>query len=133
MKINDSISEVSNNYPVILFDGECALCDSWISHLAKWDKKRKLRFASLQSVHGNSEEIKNLIYVKGQDYNASSAVIMSFAALGCGWSILKILLLIPVFLRDPLYKLVARHRYQILGKKNICGIEARNDNRFLSV
>ena len=53
--------------------------------------------------------------------------------LGGLWSLARVALLLPAFLRDPLYRFVARHRYRWFGKRETCRLpSAEERGQFLS-
>jgi predicted DCC family thiol-disulfide oxidoreductase YuxK len=117
--------------PVILFDGVCNLCNKVVQFVIKRDKKNIFRFASLQSSFGqNLLKCYNLpvdnfnsfiLYKKGKVYAKSTAALMVAKQLP-GWSLLYPLILIPAFLRNMFYDLVAKNRYKWFGKKEECWI-----------
>ena len=41
-------------YPILLFDGFCNLCNSTVNFILKRDKQKQFRFATLQSKTGKS-------------------------------------------------------------------------------
>jgi predicted DCC family thiol-disulfide oxidoreductase YuxK len=65
-------------------------------------------------------------------YYKSEAVI-EIAKLLTGWPrILKYTKLVPKFLRDGIYNLVAKNRYSVFGKKTTCMMPSKsNKERFL--
>ena len=50
----------------------------------------------------------------------SSGPLFLAGRLGGAWSIARVFLLVPRFLRDAGYRLVARIRYSLFGKKPTC-------------
>lgn len=56
----------------------------------------------------------------GKTYSHSDAAILALSLLGGGWRLVRILLWIPRFLRDPLYRLIAHYRYRLFGKHDSC-------------
>ncbi len=136
---------------IVLFDGHCNLCNSSVDFIIKRDKKAFFRFASLQSEVGQyflekfevnknqNKEVKDVekyktVIVIYQDniYKKSSAVFQITKRLSGFWFLLNIFQVIPAFLRDIVYDLVARNRYRFFGKKNTCRIATQEEkNRFL--
>lgn len=41
-----------NSYSILIFDGECNLCNSWVKLVLRFDKKQRYKFCSLQSEQG---------------------------------------------------------------------------------
>ena len=113
---------------VVFFDGVCNLCQSSIRYLIKHDKKNALKFASLQGPYAKSflpttelESLDSILFYDGENlYKKSSAVLKLSKLLG-GWHRLLLLgHLLPVFIRNGLYDLVAKNRYQWFGKQDQC-------------
>ena len=115
---------------IIFFDGVCNLCNNSVNRLIKMDVKKVFKFASLQSEfarsfvpdhlinHKNFDTI--LFYKNGQFYDRSNAVLNICKALGGGFNVFLIGYIIPRFIRDTLYRLVANNRYKWFGKKDQC-------------
>ena len=117
-----------NKSMVVFFDGVCNLCQGSVRHLIKHDKKNALKFASLQGTYAKSflpttelESLDSILFYDGENlYKKSSAVLKLSKLLG-GWHRLLLLgHLLPVFISNGLYDLVAKNRYQWFGKQNKC-------------
>ena len=113
---------------VVFFDGVCNLCQGSVRYLIKHDKKNVLKFASLQGSYAKSflpstelESLDSILLYDGENlYKKSSAVLKLSKLLG-GWHRLLVLgHLLPIFIRNGLYDLVAKNRYQWFGKQNQC-------------
>lgn len=121
---------LSTNKSIILFDGVCNLCNSTVQFVLKHDKKERFLFASLQSDAAQEillhfkQDISTLSSLKliknGKIYDKSTAALLIVKELNDLWSVLAIFLIIPKFLRDPLYNLIAKNRYKWFGKKEQC-------------
>ena len=121
--------------PIVLYDGVCGLCNRMTQFLLKRDRTDRLRFASLQSEfagvilkrHGRDAQDLDTVYVV-QDYGepnerllARSDAILSLAQeLGGIWSLASVAKVLPRWLRDRVYNLVARNRYRVFGKYESC-------------
>ena len=120
--------------PLVLFDGVCNFCNYWVNFAIKRDRKKKLRFASLQGetaaqllpgFHISTTALSSVILIdKGKAYTQSSAAIRICKYLDGGWKLFYAFLIIPKFIRDPLYNIIARNRYRWFGKKESCMIPA---------
>ena len=117
-----------NKSMVVFFDGVCNLCQGSVRYLIKHDKKNALKFASLQGSYAKSflpstelESLDSILLYDGENlYKKSSAVLKLSKILG-GWHRLLLLgHLLPEFIRNGLYDLVAKNRYQWFGKQNQC-------------
>lgn len=119
------------NENIVLFDGFCNFCSSSVRFIIKRDKQRTFRFASLQSEAGqklltgagaNNKQESIVLIEKGKYYFYSTAVLRIARKLRFPWNICFIFILIPRFLRDPIYKWFASKRYKWFGKRTVCFI-----------
>ncbi|TMI97370.1 MAG: thiol-disulfide oxidoreductase DCC family protein [Bacteroidetes bacterium] len=112
-----------NNKPVILFDGVCNLCSGSVQFILKRDKEKRFLFASLQSTYGQSLlkqlDLPTELYEGGKVFTRSTAALKMFSQLK-GWSWVKIFWVVPKFIRDAVYNLIAKNRYKWFGKKEEC-------------
>jgi len=115
---------------LVLFDGVCNLCTGSVKFLIKRDKKKKFRYASLQSNIGqkvlwesnlNPNKINTLVLVaEGATYTKSTAALRIAKNMGGMWSILEVFLLIPAPIRNLVYDFISNRRYKWYGKKETC-------------
>ncbi len=125
---------------VVLFDGVCNLCNGAVKFIIKRDPAARFKFASLQSAFGKSQLIKyNLdpealhsIVVVENDvaYQRSDAALKIARNIRGPWSALGALKVVPRFIRDGVYNLIAGSRYILYGKRDNCmipddGLKAR--------
>jgi predicted DCC family thiol-disulfide oxidoreductase YuxK len=117
---------------LILFDGVCNLCNGFVNFLILRDKKNKFQFGSLQSVkvqailneyQYSSNDISTVIVIENNKlYSHSTAVLKIVRKLGGAWPLLYGFIIIPKTIRDFFYKLVAKNRYRMFGRKDACMI-----------
>jgi predicted DCC family thiol-disulfide oxidoreductase YuxK len=125
----------TNSITLVLYDGVCGLCNGLNQFLLKRDPNDHFRFASLQSefaasllkrYHINAVDL-DTVYVVA-DYGGpgprllarSDAILHVLGRLGAAWSFLRAGRVLPKQLRDALYNLVARNRYRVFGKYDVC-------------
>tara|TARA_B100001109_G_C18809181_1_gene448808 strand:+ start:643 stop:1065 length:423 start_codon:yes stop_codon:yes gene_type:complete len=126
------MSDIPKNKIIILFDGECAMCNKYILFVAKNDSKDIFRFLSIQNKKINSIkkihkiDTKNIssIYVihNNEIRSKSKAVLKITSMLKFPYNLLQVFYLVPNFLRNIIYDLVAKNRYYIFGKIDECSI-----------
>ncbi|TFB14085.1 thiol-disulfide oxidoreductase DCC family protein [Filobacillus milosensis] len=126
---------------IILFDGVCNLCNGLVQFLLKRDKEDRFRFASLQGEQGqqliqkhNIEyNLDTFIYIKASKvFTKSTAALHVLKDLKGFWQLLFIFVLIPKFLRDPIYNCIANNRYKWFGKQDQCMMpKTEYKNKFL--
>ena len=114
---------------VILYDGVCVFCSRWIRFVATRDRAQRFRFTAIQSAYGTKLAQAFGIDADDPDTNAvihgGSAHFKSDAALTVlsnlpGWRWARALFAVPRPMRDGVYNLVARNRYRIFGKYDVC-------------
>ena len=116
--------------PIILFDAECVLCSANAQFLLRHDKAARFRLASIQGTAGaalcrehglDPNDPTSILVVDGTKVRRDSdAVLAIYEGLGWPWQALALLRLVPAFLRDPVYRWIARHRYRLFGKRATC-------------
>ncbi|MBN2174776.1 MAG: DUF393 domain-containing protein [Bacteroidales bacterium] len=111
---------------LILFDDRCNLCSWLVRYILKRDKKDIFRFGSLFSAKGKQikkplpwEQQKNtIIYFENNEvFTQSDAAIRILVRLGGIYSLFKAFVLIPKPVRDSIYKIIAKYRYRIFGRR----------------
>jgi len=132
-----------NHPPLILFDGICNLCCWWVQFLIKIDSKAKFHFATLQSkmaqnilssFENSTSELETVFYIKeNRCFQKSAAILEILQDLGGIWVVFSIFKLIPIQIRNYLYKQLARKRYHIFGQRTSCMLPTPDiQKRFLS-
>jgi len=127
---------------IILFDGECNFCSFWVKYVIKRDKKDAFRFASLQSDIGRkylnqyqvSKSIDSVVFIQNEkSYVKSTATLYILKAMRGFRVCLFGFIIIPTFIRDFFYDLMAKYRYKLFGTKT-CELPLNNDykNKFLN-
>lgn len=124
--------------PIIFFDGACALCTGVVQFILKRDTKNTFRFASLQGKAGRnlflSETQKDsfVFAIDNKIYVRSTAALKICKQIGNGWQLLYPLILIPTCIRDGVYRIIAKNRYNWFGKRDSCWVpDAQWSSKFL--
>lgn len=127
--------------PVIFFDGVCGLCDHFVDFVIARDGKRRFLFAPLQGI--TAADLLNVpddatfdsvvLWDDGKMFQKSTAVVRILWKLGGVWRALgAILWLVPWPLRNVGYRMVARWRYRLFGRKEVCRMPKPDEReRFL--
>ena len=116
--------------PVILFDGVCKLCNRSVNFILRIDRQGRLKLAALQSDYGRkvlerhgrkSGPLDSMMLLEGERLTTkSTAVIRISKYLGGAWPLCMIMLIIPRFIRNFLYAIIAKNRYQWFGRYDTC-------------
>lgn len=117
----------SHDENIIIFDGVCGFCNKSIDILMKLDTKKSFRYTPLQGEFvktlGIEPDIDSIIfYEDGKLSYKSTAILKILNALGGLWKVSNIFYLIPTFIRDFIYDLIAKYRYKIFGKMESCRV-----------
>ncbi|MEA1880435.1 MAG: DCC1-like thiol-disulfide oxidoreductase family protein [Campylobacterota bacterium] len=112
---------------IIIFDGVCGLCNSAVGLLVKLDKKNLFRYTSLQGKYVKSLEIDDavdsIIFYKDEKiFYRSTAILKICKELGGVWYLTQAFYIIPQFIRDFIYDIIAKYRYKIFGKVEQCSV-----------
>uniref|UniRef100_A0A7S1Y6T2 Thiol-disulfide oxidoreductase DCC n=1 Tax=Grammatophora oceanica TaxID=210454 RepID=A0A7S1Y6T2_9STRA len=127
-------SPVQLTNPVILYDGVCNFCNTWVDIMLRIDRKAIYKFAPLQSSVGKdllvqvgreAEDISSVILVEKDGatfYDKSDVPLQVVKELGplAKAASLAATKLLPLSARNSIYDLVAENRYRLLGKRTEC-------------
>lgn len=126
---------------ILFFDGVCSLCNGFVDFLITRDREELFQFAPLQGERASvtlpaelrgSEPDTVVLWTQGQVFTRSDAVLMVLGQLGGGWALARVGWIVPKFLRDGAYRLVASHRYAWFGRRATCRLPTPEERkRFL--
>ncbi len=127
---------------IIVFDAICPLCSANARYILKRDRKRRFRLVSMQSEAGaalyrrfgiDPADPETLILVEGdRALRDSDAVLAIWSGLGWPWRAAGFARAVPRFVRDPIYRWVARNRYRLFGRRETCWLpDSAQADRFL--
>ena len=128
---------MSTQKHIILFDGECNFCSFWVKYVIKRDKKDRVRFASLQSTIGKEyiaqyqvgKSIDSVVFIKDNEaFVKSTATLHILKTMGGFRSLLFGFIIVPRFIRNLFYDVIAKYRYKIFGSKT-CELPYDNNYR----
>jgi predicted DCC family thiol-disulfide oxidoreductase YuxK len=118
--------------PVLIIDGVCAICNNFARFV---DRVRpECRFMCAQNdktiellrAHGITAEdaMTSIVLVeRGKVYRGSDAFIQLLLAMNIFFQVFGMLLrLVPRFIREFGYSIIANNRYRIFGKRDSCSI-----------
>ena len=116
---------------VILYDGVCVLCSGWVRFIVKRDVAHRFRFTPIQSAYGRQLAITlgidpddpdtNAVVLDGRALRRSDAALAVVGALP-GWGWVSAVRVVPRPVRDAVYTAIARTRYQVFGRHDVCDL-----------
>jgi predicted DCC family thiol-disulfide oxidoreductase YuxK len=122
---------------LVLYDGVCAMCNGIVRFLLARDPDDRFRFLALQSElgrevvrarGGDPDEVSTLYVVTAPGRPGEKVLVRGRAGIramtsaGGAWRLLDALRVLPTFLLDAGYRLIARHRYRIAGRLDACPV-----------
>lgn len=116
--------------PVIFFDGVCNLCNASVQFVIEHDQENYFKFSALQGDYAKAVLPKfnvnpsslnsTLLLEDGKLYTKSSSALRVAKKLNGIWPLLYGFIIVPKFIRDWVYDLVAKNRYKWWGKQETC-------------
>lgn len=132
---------------VILFDGTCNFCDGAVHFIIDHERGSGLKFAALQSepgtallgesttaehakllrdgATGNGDPDSIVLLKNGELYTHSAAALRIASHLRWPYSWLGAFVVVPRFIRDGVYRWIARNRYKWFGKTEACRVPTK--------
>ncbi|NCU32441.1 MAG: DUF393 domain-containing protein [Candidatus Moranbacteria bacterium] len=117
---------------VVIFDGVCNLCNKFVNIIIRRDKKGIFQFSAIGSEYSKSVEEKyevslveldTVVLIENNNFfSKSTAVIKICRHLEFPYNLLVVFNIVPKFIRDKIYDIIARNRYKVFGKKESCMI-----------
>ncbi|MNK92302.1 hypothetical protein D3C87_1124220 [compost metagenome] len=120
------------NKPIIFFDGVCNLCNASVQFVIAHDKKDQFSFSAIQGELAKEvlpkfkvdpgELNTVMLLAEGKLYTKSSAALQIAKKLSGAWPLLYGFIIIPKFIRDWVYNIIAKNRYKWWGKEESCWV-----------
>lgn len=135
MVLHPKAAATNGGRHLLLYDGVCGLCSRLLQFVLERDRGGLFVFAALQSetgravigrAGGNPDELTTMYVVANHQQPGAAVLVRSRAALfiagqlGWPWRALSLLRFLPSSLLDPIYDIVARHRYRVFGQLDQC-------------
>ena len=124
--------------PIVFFDGECGLCSRVVRFINRYEKKEVISFSPLQSdfaikvlANKNIKPDLNTFYFYSNDTitDRSSGVLKIIPFLKWYFSFLLIFWIVPKFIRDFFYNIIAKNRLKIY--KDVCSYSPELNKRII--
>jgi len=118
---------------ILIFDGTCAFCNHSVLFILKKNTKKDIFICASESKKGIELIAKHkithdpkdtLLFIENNNvYHRSSAGLLIAKSLRGGYPLLMGFWIVPKFIRDGVYNLIAKHRYKIVNKADSCSLE----------
>ncbi len=118
--------------PITVMDGECALCSFGARMIARFDRKAQFRICPGQTALGTAllahyglkpdDPESWLLIMDGRAYGSLDAIIRVGQTVGGVGHVLRVLRILPRGLQDWIYRRIARNRYAMFGRGDMCAV-----------
>lgn len=135
-RADPAVPAFEDSGPVLVFDGHCVLCSASARFVLRHDRVGAFRFLAAQSPLGQAlyahfgldprAMTSVLLLAQGRLLTRSDAALAVLRRPGGAWAALAWLRRIPRPLRDGAYALIARHRYRLFGRRDVCEVPEPN-------
>ena len=121
---------------IVFFDGYCSLCNALVDWLIRIDKKNQLKFASLQGKTAaklldqqkEAIDVDTVVYMRDNARSEQSTAVLNILSdVGGVWGLARIFWIVPKFIRDIAYRLVAKNRYRFIKKRETCRMPTQSE------
>ena len=127
------------NQRIVFFDGLCGRYNGWVDFLLDIDHDKRLKFSPLQSdaakdmLGDHALNMDSIIYYRDSNvYTKSKAVLLILQDMGGIWATTIIFRVIPKIVRNIIYDVIAKNRYNVFGKYDTCRVPTPEEShRFL--
>ncbi|MBL4864128.1 MAG: DUF393 domain-containing protein [Rhodobiaceae bacterium] len=138
-----NVPSFPDDRPLLIYDGFCVLCSGFAHFILRFDRHEQILLTASQSdlgraiythygLHQDDYET-NLFLFKGVALQKMDSFLGIMSVLGVPWSLAGIGRILPKNARNWLYDRIARNRYWIFGKHDVCLVTMKDhEHRFLS-
>lgn len=129
LTVNNLTHKLSDINKLILFDGNCGLCNRSVNFILRKEINHDLLFSPLHSEFAKYQLKKfqlktdSIVYIRNQKaYTKSGAVLRICLQLKGFWPVMIVFMAVPWFIRDFIYDYVAKNRLQWFRKSEYCSV-----------
>lgn len=122
----------SDDKPIIVFDGHCVFCSTWARIVLRFDRRGVFRLLPAQTALGTAlyrhygldpdNYETNILIERGVARFKADGSIRMAQLLGFPWSLALLFRALPLPVANGLYGIVARNRFRIFGRSDVCYI-----------
>jgi len=122
----------------MFYDGYCNICDASVRYIINHSNIDNLFLISLQDQRAvnflsdfniDATQLHSVVfYDNGRTYQKSEAIFRICKYLsGIGPKFLRLFRVVPVFITDYIYNIVAKNRYRIAGRREECRLPTQKE------
>jgi predicted DCC family thiol-disulfide oxidoreductase YuxK len=136
-RADPAVPPFADEHPLIVFDGECVLCSVNARFVLARDRRRRFRLTTAQGPLGQAlyrdfglsrpDYGTMLVITEGRLLIEAAAALAIAEGLGFPWRAAALARLLPGRLNDAAYRLVARNRFRLFGRRETCWVPRPED------
>jgi predicted DCC family thiol-disulfide oxidoreductase YuxK len=141
-RADPAVPAFADDRPIIVFDGQCVFCSAWARLVLRFDRKGLFRLLPAQTALGESlyrhygldpsNYETNILIENGLGRFKADGAMRMASLLGFLFALANVFRILPRPWADALYDLVAKNRYRLFGRSNVCYVpDARYHDRVL--
>ena len=121
--------------PIAVMDGACTLCSFGAKLVHRFDRIGDIRICQIQTEMGqkllrdnglDAFDPESWLFIEGENVFRDFDALIRIGERSGGWArVLMMFRLIPSPLRKRLYRVVAKNRYKVFGRREMCTIPDR--------
>ena len=142
-RADKEVPHFADDQPIIVFDGDCALCSGTVQFILRHDRGGKYRFlpaqsgvgAAIYSHYGLSPTVfETIILIKdGVALFKAEGSLQMISGLGFPWALVNVFRVLPRRWRDWGYDMIATNRFRWFGRRATCFVPSPSyAGRFLA-
>jgi predicted DCC family thiol-disulfide oxidoreductase YuxK len=126
------VPQFDDSGPITVMDGECALCSFGARMIARFDRDGQFRICPGQTALGTAllahyglkpdDPESWLLIMDGRAYGSLDAMVRVGQTVGGMGHVLRVLRILPRGLQDWIYRRIARNRYAMFGRGDMCAL-----------
>lgn len=134
--MHKSFAMEAENKNIIIFDGECNLCNGVVGWLLKYAPEEIFKFTPFQSPLGQellkkhgypTKRLDTVILIDNTGFHTHSDGFLKILSYVPKWQkVAALMAFIPRMIRDTIYKFASRNRVQLFGASSSCSISLRS-------
>lgn len=131
-RTDDDVPDFDDQGPVTVMDGECALCSTGARMIARFDTASEFRICRTQTKLGRAllthynldpDDPESWLYIEaGHAYTSLDGMIRAGRRVGGPGLLLQPLRVLPRLIQNWLYRCIARNRYRLFGRTDMCAL-----------
>lgn len=108
--------------PLMIYDSDCVICTTAVRFVLKHETEAIIAFSNFESntfrlLGIDDYDRQTILFIEDGQYHTKSKAVFAIAShFRAPWSWIQYFGLLPTFMTDTIYTVIARNRYRYAGK-----------------